>query len=380
LRSIHDRLQEQLSKAYSECISIGTSQFSIKGQYTSKISLTNVLESIPDTDLASNLASMRKEIFSKYIDQIINGSTSLHCTSPSILEVRTSTGSNILATLEELFKFIHDQLLPYIPENVRSSFAKSFYNKLSDTIQANFLIPLIPSNTEGLPAYLGSMREAIQFEKDIAALGFFSGAENRIQNWAENAQSHYERQRRTQLLDSTRRAILQDAEGPLRIEVEVLQEEMDSDVPNSPNNHHTEEEEPSNWHFDDAEGGTSAATTQPHTSSNHPKEEDPEGDSGWGFDDDEPAADDQPVENDDPWGVEWDDPPSKDSAPTSTSNQAQVHETLRKSSLKPKIPPSRKPNESFLVSHAAKVVASQADDVFEEILALISSKYVYLLS
>ncbi|PVG03395.1 hypothetical protein CPB86DRAFT_804351 [Serendipita vermifera] len=373
LRSTYDRLQEQLGKAYSECISIGETQFKIKGQYTSKISLMDVLKSIPEVELSSNLAAMRRDILGKYVDRIINGSVSLRRTSVSVLEVQTLTNESALVTLKELFQFIHDQLLPHLPESSRSSYASSFYGKLSDTIQINLFASLIPGSIDGLPKYLESMREAIQFEKDLIALGFFSGGENRIQKWAEGAQTHYEKQRRTQFLDLTRHAILQDSERPLRVEVESLPETVDLDTTEGPVEQ-VQEEEPSNWDFDDAEAEASKPTTQTNKLSDKPKESEPEEESGWGFDDDdEPTVDDKQPESDDPWGVEWDDPPAEDAAPIVASSQMETRGSHEKTTSSSKISPSKKPKESYLVSHAAKVVASQAEDVLSESLALISS-------
>jgi centromere/kinetochore protein ZW10 len=261
--------------------------------------------------------------------------------------------SSYFPSLSNLFSFLHERLLPYLPVPHRGDFAASFYIPLSEIVQSKILLALIPSNIADLAPYLALVREAIDFEAKLVNMGFFLGVEHRMRVWGDNVQSHYEKKRRAELLDKARIIILTDLQPPVHIEVEVplstLLDNSEEEVVKA-----IAADEEVNWDFDNEEETTKA--------NGHAEKEDEEPvEDGWGFDDDLPKDDEQKDENNDPWGIEWEDPP----APLKRESLAEKAA---------KTPTSARPRESYLVSHVATSIAALAREILNEGFTLMRSR------
>jgi protein transport protein DSL1/ZW10 len=372
-----------LLKALVECLSITDSRFSVHPQYRTFL-LSDILISVPNDVLSTTLTTVRKEILTRYVQRALRERIQLIPVDKYALEVQSSPSSDCFPTLLNTFTFIHDRLLPSLPDAYQSPFAASFYVGISEAIQTHLLVPSIPDSVDGLAQYLTIIRTAINFESQVIKMGFFTGVEHRIQVWGDGAQSHYEKKRRATLVDNARLIILTDNRVPTRVALAASAGVITKEEQNEPSTEKPEEEV--DWDFDDEDN--SKPQENGHTSkqetSEVPSEEPDEEVDGWGFEDDhdEPvdkaAAEGQP---NDPWGVEWDDGAVQEpkerrqvaETKASLSYESPAGQSFQTAASAPKIPLPKPPSESYLVSHAAIAVAELAGQILDEALGLLNS-------
>lgn len=415
LRATKDNIQEQLLQGYSTCVSLSDSRFTLKHEYSPHLTLLSILDNITTESLLSTLATLRKDVLARYVTPTLQRKKRFELVSPLTLEVHNGYAKSPFHEISTLFTFIHDQLLPHIPESSRKFFASSFYVPMSEEIQSKILPASIPTTTSDLPAFLRLIREAAEFEKGAVQMGFFAGMERRIETWGESAQSHYEKKRRSQLIDDVRTVILTDISPPVTMSIEVTKEttvpatQVDPPPPSKVDTapalsaEPAQEEEEVNWGFDDDEEEPDDTNGHPPESNSEvddtPKEtkDDKEsGEDGWGFDDEdepmdlqeEPEPEPEPKQRgSDPWGDEWDDAPIEPPKPQSQP-QAPVYPPKDSTSLSSQSYQSAKPTmivtsvkvrENYLVSHAVTVVAQTSTSAFNEGMALLNSRSVRMI-
>jgi centromere/kinetochore protein ZW10 len=372
-------VQEQLFNALVECLSLTDSQFSIHPQYRSFL-LSDILMSVPNEVLSTTLTTIRKEILARYVDRALRERIQLIPTGDDTLAVQSLPGSDCFSSLLSIFAFIHDRLLPSLPNAQRKPFASSFYVGLSEAVQTLLLAPSIPDNVNGLAQYLVLIRTAIDFELQVIKMGFFSGVEHRIQAWGDRAQSHYEKKRRATLVDKARLIILTDNYAPTRVTLNTSTEAVTEEAKQAPRE---ELEEEVNWDFDDEEGNKTQENghrSKQETTELPSEEPEEEGGDGWDFEDDAMDGESAKEDPSDPWGVEWDDGalqapkeicPVAETTPT-FSSEPTAGQSLQTAAGVPKNP-LLKPPETYLVSHAAILVAELADQILDEAMALLKS-------
>jgi protein transport protein DSL1/ZW10 len=375
-------VQEQLLKALVECLSLTDSRLSIHPQYRSFL-LSDILMSVPKEVLSTTLTTIRKEILTRYVERALRERIQLVPTSEDTLEVQPSPSSDCFPTLLAIFTFIHDRLLPSLPDVQRNPFASSFYVGLSEAIQTNLLVRSIPDDGYGLAPYLALIRSAINFESQVIKMGFFSGVEHRIQAWGDGAQSHYEKKRRATLVDKARLIILTDNHAPTRVTLKSSTDVVAEEAKQEPSTEKPEEDV--NWDFDDEESNKPKENGKPskQEAAETPSEEPEEGADGWGFEDEDEALDGTAAKegSSDPWGVDWDDDAfqePKDTRPMaeakpSFSSKSTAGQSFQTAASAPKSPMPRALTESYLVSHAAISVAELAGQILDEATTLLKS-------
>jgi protein transport protein DSL1/ZW10 len=230
------------------------------------------------------------------------------------MSARSSQGDSLLgsriSSLSTIIEFLARNFFVHIPLPNRTPFLQSLSGTVANSVLKNLLIPQLPSSFHLLPPFLHVVRDAVIFEDTciVSELGT-SSYDKIIRNWADNVGSHYERQRRVDLLDMARRMLLdqENQASTFEAEAEVVrpqqaipQEELQEDLDSDPADPETSTDGSDNgWGFDsdlDMEKGKRplpGATVQ----------QEPDPDDAWGLTEDEDilsAEDDSAW--DDPWG------------------------------------------------------------------------------
>ncbi|KAJ7654458.1 hypothetical protein DFH06DRAFT_1298890 [Mycena polygramma] len=348
------RTEEQLSEAYSRGMVVSPKCLTILHSVTVRqsetvLTLSEILSSLSTTSLSNHLTTLRRDIMTHYVDQVLQQPTSLTITSenqeheltlfpsPPNSEDLTTRLDNVSATL----KFLSAHFITFLPSAEAATFSRSLCKPLVTSVLSNLLIPSLPSAFESLPQFIELAKHAVAFEDQyvIQLLGD-DKSDRPIKAWVDGMGGHYERQRRLQTLDTSRVIVLSPESAPDRflVEIAIRQDKAPEVVPVQPEE--DMEEKPLNgdsspaddgWGFDDD------AEPEPTPVSPVPVVDDVV-DDGWGFDEEETASaplvepppetngqdepdaadawgwnDDAPTEA--AWDDPWDDPP----APKSTA-------------------------------------------------------------
>ena len=417
---MHLKLPSNLLCSVSEGTpSLGVSEVVfIVPQASRPLPLSSVLSSISSASLASHLSTLRRDILTHYIEYTFNQPTSLTIsnvkdTSGTLIHVLSRFPSppnaidnnsplvNVCTTLD----FLHKQLFPALPPTHQQSFMRSLSKPISTAVLTHLLIPCLPSRLEALPNFLKLANKAVDLEDKYIVGMLDTSSDREIKAWVTNVCTHYERQRRSCILDSARKLIIQSAsssESTFYAHLPLSQEVSDQAE-------HVPQDEGDAWGLDD--DGQSFKTGSSKSAV------EPENENGWGFDDDldeevaekQPQADPAKVEEDpgDAWGWNddeelvqtednpWDDPWGDESTPaevTSTMRptKAPSSSATAVGSTQPSLitnsrtvngtddisrhPPKSGPtSELYLVSNLAKSIISAVEDALHEGKGLASS-------
>ncbi|KAJ6581607.1 hypothetical protein B0H19DRAFT_930561 [Mycena capillaripes] len=362
------RTEEQLSEAYTRSVAMSPKCLTITPSVTVRqsetiLSLPEILSSLSATSLSSHLATLRRDIMTHYVDQVLQQPTSLTITSehsehrltlfpsPPNSEDLTTRLDNVSATL----KFLSTHFTAFLPTSEAITFSRSLCKPIVTSVLSNLLVPSLPSSFEALPQFIGLAKRAVAFEDEyVVQLLGDDKSDRPIKAWVDGMGGHYERQRRLQILHTSRVIILSPESAPDRFLVEIaidqdkapevvpVQAEEDSDASwgfeEKPSSSEATDEswgfdddaEP-DWGFDDDDEATPAPSAEPQESPDANGHDEPDADA-WGWNDDAPSdqAEDDP----------WDDPPAKfaaavDSPPApSIVNRASISSPASTSSPK----------------------------------------------
>ncbi|KAJ7130610.1 hypothetical protein C8R44DRAFT_613672 [Mycena epipterygia] len=364
------RAEEQLSEAYTRSVEVSPKYFAILPsvvvrQSETVLSLPEILSSLSTPSLSNHLATLRRDIMTHYVDHVLRQPTSLTISSensehrltlfpsPPNSEDLTTRLDNVSATLN----FLSTHFMAFIPTSEIRAFSRSLCKPIVTSVLTNLLVPSLPSSFNLLPQFLRLSKQAVAFEDEyiIQLLGD-DKSDRPIKSWVDGLGGHYERQRRVQILETSRVIMLAPESMPDRfhVEIEIHKDKiMPEVVPVQP-----EEDHDASWGFEDekrtANGGADDAADDgwgfdddaepepapvPAEAESVPPPEDVAED-GWGFDEEEVAPaeseeplttnghdepepdawgwndDDAPVDSADEtvWDDPWDDPPAKPSA------------------------------------------------------------------
>ncbi|THH07395.1 hypothetical protein EW145_g3406 [Phellinidium pouzarii] len=325
LRALKDRVEEQLSEAYSRSIRISSTEFHISPsvqvrQCQTIITLQDILSSLSDISLNSNLTSLRRDIVTYFIDfplqQAIssnisrapdtNGTPSI-CISLFPLPPHPDFRKSTIDYLRVFFDFIYTHLFSALPPSTHNSFHQSLYRATAAAILRDVLIPSLPSNLNAVPTFISLEGDILQGNGDI-------------QTWALSVATHYGRKRRVDLLAATRTLVLSSRgvdERTVRVEVsqkleEGLKEHPRDVIPVQGSiNGGDEDGAEDSWYFDVSNASGVADSTSKDTEDG--KLEDTEVDeTRWEFDNiedsnrdapqAEPEGDNEGQDDSDVWG------------------------------------------------------------------------------
>lgn len=315
------------------------------------LELSSILSSLSSTSIASQLTSLRRDIISLYIERIarqpsdvkisqMKDISGVHEHKLVLFPLPPDSENPIsrLQTLSTILEFLSLHLFPHLPSPDRLSFPRSLTKAVKESVLQKILTTSLPSSLDKLPGFLALVEKSIEFEEAYVVTMLGDDGERTIQVWADHVAMHYERKRRTELLEAARTIISHEpSNSSFRIEIELkpaspLQNAL-SDEATTPESTIVEPEEDTAWGFE-AEGekdsGKMAIVEATKTNPVPEATDDSTDENGWSFELDEetdptlePAEDLEKPEsttsdapqNDDPWG--WTD---ESEANASTTN------------------------------------------------------------
>ncbi|KAF7356519.1 Dsl1-C domain-containing protein [Mycena venus] len=362
------RAEEQLSEAYSRSVTVSPKCLTILSsvavrQSETVLSLSEVLSSLSATSLSSHLTTLRRDTMAHYVDHVLRQPTSLTIScenaenrltlfpSPPNSEDLTTRLDNVSATL----KFMSTHFTAFLPPSESLAFSRSLCKPIVTSVLSNLLVPSLPSSFDLLPQFIGLSKQAVAFEEEcvIQLLGD-DKSDRLIKAWVDGMGGHYERQRRLQILDTSRVIILspESADDRFLVEIDIRQgqdkapevvpvQEEDPDASWGLNGSSSSSEavddgwgfeddtEPESesasaatssipaedvvaedsWGFDDEEEDGTAPVVEPQEPPDANGLDKPD-DDAWGWNDEAPADPAEETAWDDP----WDEPPAKSSA------------------------------------------------------------------
>ena len=272
-------------------------------QSSAMLTLSSIMSSLAPASLASHLATLRRDLTTHYLRFTVSQPASVSLTTgkdatgtpehtltlyPS--PPNTEDRSQRLENLASVFDFLQHELFPALPPTQAASFKQSLCKPLTTALLQHFLIPLLPSSLNALPAFIDLVQQAVGLEgKYVIDMLGQDTRDREVQAWADGIATHYERKRRAEMLEQAREVIIKDDEGR-RIHVEVILEETSNAVPEVVPEQPEEQE--SAWGFEEEQVATGSSKEEAITA----REED-----GWGFE--------EPTEDPDGWG--FDDEPAE---------------------------------------------------------------------
>ncbi|KAL0568182.1 ribosome biogenesis protein ytm1 [Marasmius crinis-equi] len=344
------RTEELLGDAFSRSITFSPQELSIHDtvqvrQSDKTLSLQDIISSLSPDALSNHLSTLRRDMTTHFIEGLLkqpmavntNSEANVHrlvCfPSPPNDEILSSRLANLSKTLD----FISAHLFSRFPETQQTSFQRSLCKSITTNVLNTLLIPSLPNSFSDLSSYLELVREAVSFEeKYIIGLLGNDPHDRPVKQWASSIGGHYERRRRTSILDEVRKTILEpenmsevftvQVEIPLEAEppaVILIQPQVDEQQPKSDDDawgfddSDTQEDkaDPDGWGFDDdLEDGTETDATSPTATQQNEEhvngkgaKEDPDPGDAWGWnDEEEPTPDSGEATDesawDDPWG------------------------------------------------------------------------------
>ena len=251
--------------------------------------------------------------------------------SPPNEELLSSRLTNLSQTLE----FLSTHLFSQLPASQQTALPQSLCKSITSHLLNTLLIPSLPNTFSDLSSYLVLTREAVAFEKkySVDLLGNDSH-DQQVKQWVGGVGGHYERRRRTSILDEARKVALQpdnlseiftaevdlplEAESPAVIpvqsHVEDVQPRSDDDAWGFDSSDSQEDKgEADGWGFDDDVEDETDVTSSPEVQhiknavNGDDAETEPDPGDAWGWnDEDEPTPDSGEATDesawDDPWG------------------------------------------------------------------------------
>jgi protein transport protein DSL1/ZW10 len=437
-RAAKDRLEEQLSEAYSRSVTVLPSELvirtAVQGQLNSSfptslyaysptlvrqsevvLPLSSVLASASTASVSVHMSTLRRDLTSQYINQILQQPLSVEISATMdsegttenklMLNSHTLNQENLTARLDNLsavLTFLSIKLFPHLPPPHRDSFPKLLCQPIARSLLADLLILSLPSSFAELHVFLHLVENAVRFEDEylIQLLGNAPG-DRPIKEWADGVIGHYERKRRVDILEAIRSIVVNrgtTSASTFRVEsipvthpepLPVLPVESQPPPGTPKEAEDVPETDEDGWGFEnDVEPEIRSA---PGAGSNPRDEEDPADAWGWNEEDDSEPSDDSAAW-DDPWNEPDADLQTSLSLPTRPEKVASKSTTrangaqTSKTPLHDQTPLSAAPfpepiktfaavsKETYLVSMRAKEVVTIVERVLDEATELSASK------
>lgn len=282
------------------------------------------------TSLTGHLTQLRRDLTQHYVEYISRQPVHVEVSSAGTFVGAEEHKLTIIPSppndqdlmirldgLSTVLTFLDEHLFPHIPLTEKKSFLLTLCRPVRGAVLNHILMPALPSSLNGLSQFLDLVTRAQKFELDyLSSMLGDDGGDQEIASWARDVGMHYERKRRTHLLDSVRVIVMrpEDDRKMIAVDIEVKPEFDEA------NHSHTEQPTPivvGQDGEDDAWGlyddGTPAGGQVDSVTTD---------DDGWGFGDEESintlpesqervpfpplVVEDDP---DDAWGLNADDDP-----------------------------------------------------------------------
>ncbi|KAH9004741.1 hypothetical protein EDB86DRAFT_3062301 [Lactarius hatsudake] len=226
-RAARDRIEEQLTDAYSRSVVLSPRELtirpSVQGRHIAMcatevrdsdtvLDLTAILSSCSTTSLSEHLTVLRRDIDAYYIRHLL--------TQPDVSGVLShklsllssqSTPEDLSTRLENLMSlldFLDTHLFAVIPSPHATNFKKTL-------CKPQFLVSFLPSSLSAMPQYLRLLKQAETLEENytIGMLGQ-DPRDREVKSWTDS--------RRAQILEGARQMILQEGDrAQIRVEADL---------------------------------------------------------------------------------------------------------------------------------------------------------------
>ena len=201
-----------------------------------ELDLASILSSCSATSLSEHLTVLRRDIDAYYIRHLLSQPASLtHSFAKDVSGISShklsllspsSASEDLSMRLENLMSlldFLDTHLFAILPSPHATNFKRTLCKPVTSAILQQFLISLLPSSLSAMPLYLRLVKQAETLEEKyiIGMLG--QDPRNReVKTWTDSVSSHYERNRRAQILESARQMILRgDDRAQIRVDVDL---------------------------------------------------------------------------------------------------------------------------------------------------------------
>ncbi|KAH9166349.1 Centromere/kinetochore Zw10-domain-containing protein [Lactarius sanguifluus] len=355
-RAARDRIEEQLTDAYSRSVVLSPRELTIRPTVQVRdsdivLDLTAILSSCSTTSLSEYLTVLRRDIDAYYIRHLLTQPVSLtHSFAKDVSGVLShklsllssqSTPEDLSTRLENLMSlldFLDTYLFAVLPSPHATNFKKTLCKPVTSALLQQFLVSLLPSSLSTMPQYLRLLKQAETLEEKyiIGMLGQ-DPRDREVKSWTDSVSSHYERKRRAQILEGARQMILREGDcAQIRVEADLPSAPpppssaqatqgsgsssegawdvsddawgLEGEESGNTDNLGSAAEEEDAWGFDDAPAERNPAELEvspgPSLSKGtiaEPESVPPTDDSAWGWDDNDDNATSADLE-DDPWG------------------------------------------------------------------------------
>ncbi|KAH9066695.1 Centromere/kinetochore Zw10-domain-containing protein [Lactarius vividus] len=240
-RAARDRIEEQLTDAYSRSVVLSPRELTIRPTVQVRdsdtvLDLTAILSSCSTTSLSEHLAVLRRDIDAYYIRHLLTQPVSLtHSFAKDVSGVLShklnllssqSTPEDLSTRLENLMSlldFLDTHLFAVLPSPHATNFKKTLCKPVTSALLQQFLMTLLPSSLSTMPQYLRLLKQAETLEEKYTIGMLGQDPRNReVKSWTDSVSSHYERKRRAQILEGARQMILREGDhAQIRVEVDL---------------------------------------------------------------------------------------------------------------------------------------------------------------
>ncbi|KAF9038459.1 hypothetical protein BJ165DRAFT_1531549 [Panaeolus papilionaceus] len=218
------RAEDQLNDTYSKAVQLSPTSIQVRTsvevrQSSHILDLASVFRSLSPLSLSNHLSTLRRDVQSYFFDHVLRQpfSISIDTSNPrvSTLSLIPSPPNNEdlisrIDNVSRILEFLHTRLFPHLPGDEASNFPRSLGKPLTQSVLNNLLVVSLPSSFGLLPAFLKLLKRAVAFEEnEIQRLIGSDWPEDVLKSWLAGVSGHYERRRRTEILELARKEILQ---------------------------------------------------------------------------------------------------------------------------------------------------------------------------
>ncbi|EKM81727.1 hypothetical protein AGABI1DRAFT_70128, partial [Agaricus bisporus var. burnettii JB137-S8] len=240
-------VQEQLSDAYTRSVTVSFSQLVLRSSIQVRgsdtfISLSSILSSLTPITLDQHLTTLRRDLLTHFIENVLKQPTSISVNDTSAAEHSmtvlptpspNSPKSGRIDNLSQILDFLSSHLLPVVPASVSSKFRQSLFKPVASSLLNILLIPSLPSSFGLLAPFLDLAKHAVTFEsKAVTQLVGNTTADLPVRTWVNGLATHYEKQRRLELLNNCRVLVLspEDSKDWFQFEIEIPSESAETKI------------------------------------------------------------------------------------------------------------------------------------------------------
>jgi centromere/kinetochore protein ZW10 len=275
------------------------------------ISLSSILSSLTPDSLDQHLTTLRRDLLTHFIEYVLKepSSISIDSTGEAEHSITLSPSSTVndpknvrIDNLSKILGFLSTHLFPIVPSTVSSTFRQSLFGPTAtasmfrqslfkpmvSSLLIIHLIPSLPSSFGLLAPFLDLAKHAVTFESSAATILTGNSTQDLpIRAWVDGLPTHYEKQRRLELLSHCRILVLspEDTKDRFQFEIEIPSESVqativpvqpDAGVDDAVDNDFKDDA----WGFEDEMEDNTAQTSEKG------KDKDVQDDGAWGFGDD----------------------------------------------------------------------------------------------